>query len=80
MERLAGVTMRHLRRVFRSLNGSFAFYVDLLCLYERRVRRFLTAYHTLGKGHQKQAVSADSRLGQLIPAAAIPHILGRGRG
>jgi hypothetical protein len=31
MEQLAGVTVRDLRRVFCSPNGSFTFYVDLLC-------------------------------------------------
>jgi hypothetical protein len=52
MEQLAGVTVRDLRRVFCSPNGSFTFYVDLLCRYERRACRFLTACHVKAPGNR----------------------------
>ena len=80
MEQLAGVTVRDLRRVFGSPNGSFTFYVDLLCRYERRTCRFLTACRTLHEGPGKQAEPAGSRLGHSTPAATIPLDTGRGHG
>jgi len=74
------LTVRDLGRVFCSPNGSFTFYVDLLCRYERRACRFLTACLTLREGPGKQAESAGSRLGHSLPAATIPHDTGRGHG
>jgi hypothetical protein len=38
-----GVTKRDLQRVYRSLNGGFMFYIDVLCRFERRACRFPAA-------------------------------------